>query len=96
VYDFDLERAGVPNLEAETWRTNATESQRVAPVYEADLAQRSVKVNLKPLEPGVWNEYAISGEFAGLSIANQNGANLSMNAAAVGTGGRVCAGARQT
>ena len=92
-YDFDLERtrqlleqAGVPNLEVElTWRTNATESQLVAQVYQADLAKIGVKVNLKPLEPAVWNEYAISGEFAGLSIANQNGANLSMNAAAVGT-----------
>ena len=92
-YDFNLDRtkallteAGVPNLETElTWRTNASESQLVAQIYQADLAKIGVKLNLKPLEPAVWNEYAISGKFAGISIANANSANLSMGAAAVGT-----------
>jgi peptide/nickel transport system substrate-binding protein len=90
VYDFNLDRtkallteAGVPNLETElTWRTNASESQLVAQIVQADLARIGVKLNLKPLEPAVWNEYAISGKFAGISIANANSANLSMGAAA--------------
>ena len=93
VYDFDLDKtkallteAGVPDLETEmTWRNNASESQLVAQIYQSDLARIGVKVNLKPLEPAVWNEYAISGKFAGVSIANANSANLSMSAAAVGT-----------
>jgi peptide/nickel transport system substrate-binding protein len=81
-----LEQAGVSGLETElTWRTNASESALVAQIYQADLAKIGVKLNLKPLEAAVWNEYAISGQFGGLSIANANGANLSMNAAAVGT-----------
>jgi peptide/nickel transport system substrate-binding protein len=92
-YDFNLDRtralleqAGVPNLETElTWRTNASESQLVAQIYQSDLARIGVKLNLKPLEPTVWNEYAVSGKFAGISIANANSANLSMSAAAVGT-----------
>jgi ABC-type transport system substrate-binding protein len=80
-----LTEAGVPNLETEmTWRNNASESQLVAQIVQADLAKIGVKVNLKPLEPAVWNDYAISGKFAGLSIANANSANLSMSAAAVG------------
>jgi peptide/nickel transport system substrate-binding protein len=92
-YDFDLDQttrllqqAGVPDLETElTWRTNASESALVAQIYQADLARIGVKLDLKPLDPAVWNDYAISGQFGGLSIANANGANLSMNAAAVGT-----------
>jgi len=90
VYDFNLDRtkallteAGVPNLETElTWRTNASESQLVAQIVQSDLARIGVKLNLKPLEPAVWNEYAISGKFAGISIANANSANLSMGAGA--------------
>ena len=93
VYNFNLdqtrkllEQAGAADLETElTWRTNASESALVAQIYQADLARIGVKLNLKPLDPAVWNEYAISGQFGGLSIANANGANLSMNAAAVGT-----------
>jgi peptide/nickel transport system substrate-binding protein len=94
VYDFDLDKAkamlaaaGEANLETElTWRNNASESQLVAQIYQADLAKIGVKLNLKSLEPAVWNEYAISGKFAGLSIANANSANLSASsAAAVGT-----------
>jgi peptide/nickel transport system substrate-binding protein len=93
MYDFNLdqtrkllEQAGVPDLETElTWRTNASESALVAQIYQADLARIGVKLDLKPLDAAVWNDYAISGQFGGLSIANANGANLSMNAAAVGT-----------
>ena len=89
-FDFNLDRtkqllteAGVPNLETEmTWRTNASESQLVAQIVQSDLARIGVKLNLKPLEPAVWNEYAISGKFAGVSIANANSANLSMGAGA--------------
>jgi peptide/nickel transport system substrate-binding protein len=92
-YDFNLDQtrkllaqAGVPDLETElTWRTNASESALVAQIYQADLASIGVKLDLKPLDAAVWNDYAISGQFGGLSIANANGANLSMNAAASGT-----------
>ncbi len=93
VYDFDLDRAramlaeaGAANLETElTWRTNASEAQLIAQIYQADLAKIGVKLTLNPLDPTTWNDYTVTGKFKGMTIAIANSANLSMSAATVGT-----------
>jgi peptide/nickel transport system substrate-binding protein len=84
-YAFDLDRArlllmqaGVPNLELDLSYSNAApELADLAQMYQADLAQIGVKLNVKQLEQSVMADQVYAKKhFSGLAAGNGSFANI--------------------
>ncbi len=75
-YAFDLDKAkslltqaGVQNLEMDFLMRASTESSALAEMYQADLAQIGVKLNIKVLEPAAWLDQVNNQKYNGMYIA---------------------------
>jgi peptide/nickel transport system substrate-binding protein len=76
-YAFNLEKAqsllnsaGVSNLELSfSFTSTSTEWSGIAQIYQADLAQIGVKLNLVPTEPVALNQQLVTQKYPGLASA---------------------------
>jgi peptide/nickel transport system substrate-binding protein len=85
-YAFDLDKArsvlnqaGVSGFEMDLVFSTVgavTEYTALGQVYQADLAKIGVKLNLKPLEAGVWRDQVGNHKFNGLNADSSRFANL--------------------
>ncbi len=81
-YAFDLARAkalvqesGLSNIGFD-WLTQPTQTElaNFGQIYQADLANIGVKLNLKPLDAALWVDQVTKRQYTGLYVASGNAA----------------------
>src|SRR6185503_15441003 len=77
-YSFDLDRsaallkqAGVSEFELDVLILNVwPQLVEFAPIYQADLAKVGVKLNIRPMELGLWVDEVVNRRYKGLYLTN--------------------------